>query len=223
MEERYIRNLPALTAEECALLRGKKVAVIGCGGLGGYITELLARLGLGALRLVDGDVFESSNLNRQLYSAPALLGRGKAESAADRVRYVNPDVSVESVSVFMNAENAAGLIRGCDIVLDALDSAESRRVLARACREEGIACVYGAISGWVAQAALCMPGDGLIEKLYYDGVDVKNKSVLSFTPALCAALQVSLCTRYLCGRPVESGVIYYFDLLDTEFERIPML
>ena len=64
MQARYERNIPSLTEAESELLRTKKVAVIGCGGLGGYIIEQLARLGIGTIRIVDGDVFEESNLNR---------------------------------------------------------------------------------------------------------------------------------------------------------------
>ena len=75
MEERYIRNLGALSEAECSLLREKTVFVAGCGGLGGYLIEMLLRLGVGEIRAADGDRFETSNLNRQMLSAPALLGR----------------------------------------------------------------------------------------------------------------------------------------------------
>ena len=75
MEERYCRNLPAISAEEQAALKEKRVLVAGCGGLGGYLIEHLARMGVGRITAVDGDVFEESNLNRQILSAPALLGR----------------------------------------------------------------------------------------------------------------------------------------------------
>ena len=67
-----------------------------------------------------------------------------------------------------------------------------------------------------------MPGDHLVEKLYPEGSVLKNKSVLSFTPALCASMQVALCVKLLTGRPVETGKLYYFDLLNQEFESIPM-
>ena len=67
-----------------------------------------------------------------------------------------------------------------------------------------------------------MPGDGLVERLYPEGTVLADKSVLSFTPALCASMQVSLCVRLLTGRPVETGTICYFDLLNQEFETIPM-
>lgn len=222
MDARYSRNIPALTGEECALLRTKRIAVIGCGGLGGHIIELMARVGIGQIVAVDGDVFEASNLNRQLLSEVQLLGTPKSEAAARRVGSINPDVTVEAVHTFLEDANAAQLISGCDAVLDALDNIPARRTLAKACAEAGIPYIYGAISGWVAQAAVSMPGDGLIERLYPEEIALPDKSVLSFTPALCASMQTALCVKLLVGRPVETGTIYYFDLLNQEFETIPM-
>jgi len=221
MDARYQRNLPALTEAECHTLRQKRVLVVGCGGLGGHILDQLARIGIGGIRAVDGDVFEETNLNRQLLSEVSLLGTGKAQAAADRVRRVNPDVDMEAVEAFLTEENALQLIGGCDVVLDALDNIQSRKILAAACEKAGIPYVYGAISGWVAQAAVSMPGDHLMDLLYPEGTVLRDKSVLSFTPALCASLQVSLCIKLLTGRPVETGTVYYFDLLNLEFEAIP--
>ncbi len=218
MEARYSRNVPALTEAECNLLRTKKATVIGCGGLGGHLIELLSRVGIGAIRAVDGDVFEQSNLNRQLLSTEALLGTSKAEAAAKRICAINSGVQAEYASVFLDADNAARLIGDCDVVLDALDSISARRILAKACADAGIPYIYGAISGWVAQAAVCLPGDDLMDRLYPAGAVIRDKSVLSFTPALCASVQASLCVKLLTGRKVESGVLYYYDLLDPEFE-----
>lgn len=223
MNPRYERNIPALTEAECALLRSKRVLVVGCGGLGGHLIDMMARIGIGFLRVVDGDVFEPSNLNRQLLSEVPLLGVSKAKAAAARISRVNPDVEVEAVDAFLTESNARSLLLSCDAVLDGLDNIESRRILAKACDRAGIPYVYGAVNGWVAQAAISMPGDRLVEKLYPEGAALKNKSVLSFTPALCAAMQVSLCVKLLLGRPVETGMVYYFDLLNQEFETIPMV
>ena len=222
MEDRYARNIPALTEEECLCLRDKKAAVIGCGGLGGHIIDQLARIGVGQLRVVDGDVFEPSNLNRQLLSSVPVLGISKAGAATEHIARVNPETEVDAVEDFLTEENVHSLITGCDVVLDALDNIPSRKILASACSEAGIPYVYGAISGWVAQAAVSMPGDNLVQKLYPEGTVLRDKSVLSFTPALCASMQVSLCVKLLTGRPVENGKIYYFDLLNQEFETIPM-
>lgn len=222
MEQRYERNLPALTEAECLLLREKRILVVGCGGLGGHIIDQLARIGIGSLKVVDGDVFEESNLNRQLLSEVKCLGVRKAEAAADHIYRVNPDVTVEAVDVFMTAENAQELIAGCDIVIDALDNIPSRRILSAACVNANIPYIYGAIQGWVAQAALSMPGDGLVDLLFPQDVVIQEKSVLSFTPALCASMQAALCIKYLTGRAVQHGTVYYFDLLNQEFETIPL-
>ena len=223
MERRYIRNVPALSEEECALLHTRRVLVAGCGGLGGNLINMLSRVGVGNLRIVDGDVFEATNLNRQLFSEVPILGTNKARAAAERIARINPDITVETIETFITEENAVELIRGCDVVLDALDNVDGRRVLAAACKKVGVPFVYGAISGWVAQSAISMPGDDLIEKLYPEDVVVRDKSVLSFTPALCASMQAALCVKLLTGRSVETGKIYYVDLLNQEFETIQMV
>ena len=220
MEERYIRNLGALSEEECALLREKTVFVAGCGGLGGYLIEMLLRLGVGEIRAADGDRFDASNLNRQLLSAPALLGKSKAEAAADRAALVNPDVRFTAVPEYVTKENVGQLIRGCDAVLDALDDIASRRMLAKACAEARIPFIHGAIGGWCAQAAIVLPGEDLIETIYPEGDATGSKASLSFTPPFCAALQTALCVRLLTGREVETGKLYVADLLDMKPERL---
>ena len=223
MEPRFVRNVPALSEAECALLRTKKAAVIGCGGLGGYLIELLTRVGIGGIRAVDGDVLEESNLNRQLLSELPHLGMSKAEAAVERIARIDPAVEAEARAVFLDAENAAELIAGCDVVLDALDNIPARKILSKACSAAGIPYVYGAISGWVAQAAVSLPGDDLAGRLYADHTVIRDKSVLSFTPALCASVQAALCVKLLTGRSVQNGVLYYYDLLHQEYEEIPML
>jgi len=224
LDARFERNIPALTEAECSVLRSKKVLVVGCGGLGGFVLEYLARVGVGAIRCADGDRFDRSNLNRQLLCTEETLGKPKAAAAAARLtNIVDPWVSVESVCAFADETNVSALVDGCDIVIDALDNIPARKLLAKACRQAGIPYVYGAISGWVAQAALSLPGDKLVETLYPEDVVITDKSVLSFTPALCASMQVALCIKYLVGRPVEAGKLYYFDLLHQEFETIDMV
>ena len=220
MEARYIRNLGAITEEDCLTLRQKSVLVVGCGGLGGYLMEYLARIGIGKIRCVDGDVFDESNLNRQILSTVHVIGKPKALEAQTRLHAINPDVVVEPVCAFLDASNAKELIQGCDIVLDALDNIPSRKLLADACAEVGVPYVFGAISGWVAQAGICMPGDRMIHALYPEGVEIRDKSVLSFTPAMCAAMQTSLCVSLLIGHPVETGKLHYFDLFCEEYEHI---
>ena len=223
MDGRYARNIPALTGAECELLKQKRILVVGCGGLGGHIIDQLARIGVGFLRVVDGDVFEASNLNRQLLSCIPLLGVSKAKAAADHIARVNPDVTVDAAETFLTENNAEVLLESCDIVLDALDNIASRRILSAACERANIPYIYGAIQGWVAQAAISLPGDHLMDTLYPEEIEITDKSVLSFTPALCASMQVSLCVKLLLGKSVETGTVNYFDLLNQEFETIPMV
>ena len=220
MEERYIRNLGSLTEEECELLQKKKVFVAGCGGLGGHIIDMLLRIGIGHIVAIDGDIFEASNLNRQLLSEILLLGISKAKAAKERAQRVNPEVEFTALEVYLDGNNADDLIAGCDVVMDALDNIASRKILAKACADANIPMVHGAICGWTAQAAISFPGDGLMDLLYPEHVMLGSKSSLSFTPAFCAAIQLALCIKLLCGREVESGKVYYADLLDMEFETI---
>lgn len=222
MNESIMKNIPALSEEECGTLREKRICVIGCGGLGGHIAELATRIGIGSLRVVDGDSFCLSNLNRQLLCTRAVMGVAKAEVARSRILAIAPEANAEAVCEFLNEENADRLVAGCDAVFDALDNVPARRILAEACERAGIPYIYGAIGGWVSQAALSMPGDRLIERLYPADCELPERGVLSFTPAICASMQVALCVRLLVGRPVESSVLYYFDALSSELERIDM-
>ena len=94
---------------------------------------------------------------------------------------------------------------------------------AEACQQAGVPYIFDAISGCLAQTAISMPGDNLPESLFPEDVVVRNKSVLSFTPSLCASMQTALCVKLLTGLPVETGTIYSFDLLNQEYETIPMV
>ena len=222
MEQRFIRNFPAITSEEQTALASKHILIAGCGGLGGYLLEYMLRLGIGSVTVADGDRFDCSNLNRQLLSEISLLGKSKAEAAKLRAEKINPGVKVSAFGEFISEGNVSEMISGCDAVLDALDNIKSRKILAYACSSAGIPFIHGAISGWTAQAAISLPGDGLIDILYPKSAELKDGGVLSFTPALCAAMQAALCTKLLCGRHVETGKLYCFDLLNMDFESIPL-
>ena len=219
MEERYSRNVPAISAEEQAALAEKRVLIAGCGGLGGNLLEHLARLGVGHITAVDGDVFEASNLNRQILSTPALLGSGKAAAARQRAGQVNPAVSVTAAAEFLTEENADRLLAGCDLALDALDNAPARLCLAEACARLGIPLVHGAVQGWSDQAAVVTPGSGLLHRLYAGAAPAKYKTVLPFTAAFCAAVQASEAVKLLCGRPsaLENRLLLA-DLLHMDWE-----
>jgi len=215
MEERFSRNFPSVSEEEQAVLRSKRVLLVGCGGLGGHLLELMVRLGVGEITAVDGDCFSPSNLNRQLLSTTQNLGASKAAEAAARAKAIFPDARVTPVETFLTAENATELLRGCDLALDALDSAEARLILEDGCAEAGVPLVHGAVMGWMAQVTVSMPGSGILHRLY-SGIRTKPSapSVLSFTPALCASLQAAEATKLLLGKPSDlDGSLLLYDLL----------
>ena len=109
--ERYERNFSTINYSEQIKLLKSRVAVIGCGGLGGNIVELLARLGIGELTLVDGDGFSENNLNRQLLCREENLGHNKAETAAERIRLINSSIRTKIFPKFIDSENIFEMIK----------------------------------------------------------------------------------------------------------------
>jgi molybdopterin/thiamine biosynthesis adenylyltransferase len=222
MSKRYERNMMTLSPEENAKLATFKVFVAGCGGLGGYVIEELGRLGIGHITAVDGDVFEESNLNRQLLSTVALLGKSKAETAKQRMLEVNPDVEVTPIHIMIDDDNCPELIRGHDLVIDALDNMGTRKVLERACEKEGIPMVHGAIAGWYGQVSAIFPGDRVMEKLYPTDAQKGIEAQLgnpAFTPAAIASVEVAEGLKILLGRGnILRNKLLSLNLLDHEYE-----
>lgn len=228
MKERYVRNTSALTPEECEELLRKRVLVVGCGGLGGYSIELLARVGIGSLCVVDGDCFTESNLNRQLLCTEGTIGLNKAQAALERVKEVNSSLKVSAYASHLTGNNAADYVRGCDCALDALDSPLARRILRNACRVEGIPLVHGAIAGWFGQVGVTLPDDE--EDIFSDvnagnpqdatGIE-KELGNLGCSAATVAALQVAEAIKILLGRPnTLHKKLLMIDLATSSFETV---
>jgi len=222
---RYQRNRQTISSAGQLTLLRSSVAVIGCGGLGGYVIEQLARLGVGRIDAVDPDVFEEHNLNRQVLATFANLGEYKVTVAARRVREVNPAVALVPHRTAFCAENGRELLAGATVVVDALDNITTRYELAAVCRELGIPLVHGAIAGWYGQVATQLAGDDISR--YLSGAGTGGKGVEtklgnpSFTPAVVASLQVAeACKVILAQGGTASGRMLIFNLLDMEFEEI---
>lgn len=226
MDKRYEKNILALSPDECESLAAKKVCVIGCGGLGGYIIETLARVGVGYITVVDYDTFCESNLNRQLFSNEQNLGMLKAEAAKNRIQSVNSSVMVNVVTSPLNAENAADILAGHDAVADALDNIPARLVLQEHCRKLGIPLVHGAIAGWYGQVMTIMPEDDGLELIYKGAPDKGAESTLgnlAFTAAVAANIQCGEIIKLLTGRgELLSKTLLRFDLLNNEFTKIKL-
>lgn len=226
--ERYQRNIGTITAEENERLKDQWVLVVGCGGLGGHIIEGLARIGVGNITAVDGDVFTPSNLNRQLLATERTMGRYKALTAQERIRNVNPEVQLHPLCCYISEKNAEDIITAgrYDAVVDALDNVGTRKVLQRCCRERQIPLIHGAIAGWHGQVSVVMPGDDLLDRIYPPGSDrgaeVESGNP-SFTPAVTAAIQVAETVKVLLDRPQTlKNKLLTIDLLNQEYEIIEL-
>lgn len=224
MKERYARNIGTVTSEEQEILRGSAVCVVGCGGLGGGVIEGLTRIGVGRLTIIDGDVFEMSNLNRQLFSNEDNIGHSKAVDTRLQLKKINSDVQVNSIQTVLDEDNALELIHGHDVVVDALDSVRSRITLEEACETEKIPLVHGAIEGWNGQVAVIMPGDRILQGIYGGApfADEGSKPSNSFfTASVISAIEVAETVKLLLDRDGKlTGRMLTLDLLGNEYEII---
>lgn len=221
MPARYRRNREMISVEDQLKLFRSRVAVIGCGGLGGYVIEALARLGIGNLTVIDPDVFEEHNLNRQLMASIDSLSRSKAAIAAIRVGRINPTVTVTSHQKAFSRENGPVLLKGMDMAVDALDSIPVRMELSEVCLDLKIPLVHGSIAGWYGQVAVQAPGSDLIKKIFGNtppptGIE-KELGNPSFTPATIASLQAAEVCKCLLnkGKTLENRMMS-INLLDME-------
>ena len=221
--KRYERNGTSISATDNAVLAEKKVCIIGCGGLGGYIAEMLLRVGVLRLTLIDPDVFDETNLNRQLFSTEMGIGKPKVFEAKKRLLSVDEKADIQALQEKLDETNAHTHLAGHDVVVDALDNLSARRIAAGACRELGIPFVHGAIGGWYGQVSVILPHSGhSFEELYKnisdDDID-KSMGNLPFVAGYAACLQCSETVKLLLGkRPNLQGSVVRFDLLDTELD-----
>ena len=212
----------SLSDSEREKIKNSRVCIAGCGGLGGYIAEYLIRLGVGQIVAVDGDCFDASNLNRQVLCTAETIGHSKAFEVKNRAALINPDVQVTAVNEFITAENAEQIIAGSDLVIDAFDSFESRQIMHRACSKLGINMLFGAIGAWKVQVGLLTPDSTVLSDVPVPP-EYHGDSVLSFVPAMCAAIQVSEAVKLLSGSKSElEGKLLDIDLLTNEILQIEL-
>lgn len=221
--ERYDRNR-IFSMSQQAELSDKKVAVIGCGGLGGYAIEMLARAGVGHIVCCDGDYFSESNLNRQLLSSEKNMGFSKARVAAEHITEINSEVHTSVFNTFITEENCDEILEGCHLVIDALDSVGSKLMLQRICRAKDIPMVHGAIGGWFGQVTTVFPGNDTLSLIYEDGEEVSEEDGNpSFTPAVVAGIQVSEALKVLLGyEDVLMRKMLFIDLFNNEVQKVEL-
>ncbi len=223
---RYQRQRSLLADQGQLRLLRSRVAVVGCGGLGGYIFEMLVRLGVGCLLVIDPDFFVESNLNRQILATTTTLGCCKAEVAKERGSIVNPVVTVETLNQSFQSERGIQSLASCDLVFDALDSIPSRLQLAELCSFHNLFLIHGAVDGWYGQVAPIAPASETMAQIYpraapkvpSTGLE-KPVGNLSPTVNAVAALQVSAGLAQLLETQAKNwSAGCFLDLLGPELE-----
>ncbi|MEW6672374.1 MAG: HesA/MoeB/ThiF family protein [Thermodesulfobacteriota bacterium] len=227
--ERYARNMRTFSRPEQVVLLQSRVSVVGLGGLGGGVTEILARIGIGSLNLMDGDTFEDSNLNRQFLSTHEGLAKPKAEAAVARIRAVNASVAVEAHTEFLDADNAAGLLAGSQVVVDCLDSLKFRFILEAACKTAGIPLVSAAIAGMAGHVTTIFPEDIGLKLIYgeKDRLPVRGAEASLGTLPPCVTILSALETSEVVKVLLKRGVLLrnrllVVDLMDNTMEVLKL-
>ena len=137
MSEQFSRTELLIGKDGVNVLKNSRVVVFGVGGVGGYVVEALARSGVGAIDLVDNDVFSVTNLNRQIYATHSTLGKYKVDVAKERILDINPECEVNAFRMFFSPDTEFDFSK-YDYVVDAIDTVSGKIELVMKCQEAGI-------------------------------------------------------------------------------------
>lgn len=225
---RYDRHkgLPGFDMTSQGRLATAKALVVGAGGIGSPLLYYLAAAGVGNIGIVDSDVVELSNLNRQIIHFTGDIGEVKAASAAYKISQLNPEIGIIIHAVRFDDENAAGIVSGYDIVLGAVDNYETRRVLNRACAKTGRPYIDGSVAGYTGMVGFFMPKDGPCRACLVQEEEGKQEGpppVLGAAAGVVGSIIAAETVRYLAERSnFPSGRVVYFDTRSGVYESFQL-
>jgi len=223
---RYLRQMQyEPIGPEGQRLIGRSTAVVaGCGALGTNLADKLVRAGFGSVRIVDRDVPDTGNLQRQVLFNENDVAQGltKAKAAVDKLRAINSDIDIKGIHAEITADNAPELIDGADIVLDGLDNIAARYVVNAACVKAGIPWIYGAVAGSTGMCMPILPGRGPCLNCLFPGIPpdadlptANTHGILNTAPAAVSALQVTMAIKIVTGHelyPEDRSGFFQIDL-----------
>jgi molybdopterin/thiamine biosynthesis adenylyltransferase len=225
---RYNRQImiPEIGERGQAIIKNSKVFVAGIGGLGSISCYYLAAAGVGRLRVVDKDRVELSNLNRQIIHWTTNLGDAKADSCRSKLKNLNPYCSVEAIQAEITPENCAGLLGDCEIIVDAMDSMEARRILNSVSVQKRIPYIYGGVHQLDGMASTFIPGETPCLECVFpaqgEASSATPPAVLGPVPGVIACLQSIEAIKVILGLPgLLAGRLLCFcgsDLTFREFK-----
>lgn len=228
---RYLRNRDAISLNEQIILAKSKVAIIGAGGLGGHLILSLARLGIGHLVIIDRDVFDETNLNRQALSSTESIGFSKSESGARISESINPGVIVTPFIVKIDTSNADEMLDGMNVVVDALDNISDRFVVEESAKRLKIPMVHGAVAGFEGQVMTIFPDDPGLKSLYGSNQKERNKrkspeailGVPAIAPSFISTLQTMEVLKIILKRGnLFRNTMVHVDLETGQFNKFEL-
>ncbi len=228
--DRYSRHIimDDVGAEGQKRLLDGRVLCIGAGGLGSPIIQYLAAAGVGTLGIVDDDVVERSNLQRQIIHGDDDVGRPKVDSAAEYVAQLNPDIEVERHELRLDASNIEGFLEEYDVVVDGSDNFATRYLVNDACTLAGVPFSHGAILRFEGQMTTFTSGDGPCYRCLFPEAppagsvpDCATAGVLGVLPGTVGCVQATETVKLLLdyGETLDGRMLFY-DAADMTFEEI---
>ena len=231
-KQRYSRHLliPEVGSDGQARLLGSKALLIGAGGLGSPAALYLAAAGVGTIGLVDFDIVDVSNLQRQIVHTTDRVGERKVESARLSIKALNPEVNVIPHEEMLVASNVERIIAGYDVILDGTDTFETRYILNDAAVAAGIPVVHASVFRFEGQLTTFVPFEGPCYRCLYPtppppelapGCSVAG--VLGVVPGILGLLQTNEALKVLLGiGNTLAGRLLLFDALETEFTELKL-
>jgi adenylyltransferase/sulfurtransferase len=230
--QRYSRHLiiPEMGMDGQRMLKSKSVLCIGAGGLGSPAAMYLAAAGIGRLGIVDFDVVDYSNLQRQLLHTTLDVGKTKLESAKNKINALNPHVQVETHEVALSSDNALQLFRGYDVILDGTDNFPTRYLVNDACVLSGIPNAYGSIFRFEGQASVFAAKGGPCYRCLYPeppppGLvpSCAEGGVLGVLPGIIGVIQATEAIKVMLGigEPLIGRFLIY-DALKMRFRELKL-
>ena len=223
--ERYDRQImiEGFGAEGQEKLKRAKALIVGTGGLGSPIAMYLTAAGVGTIRIIDHDRVELSNLNRQVLHWDENIGMRKADSAAEKLRKLNPRVKIEAVTETVNEANVSQFVADVDLIVDALDNLPTRYLLNKAAIDKNIPFFHGAVYGFEGRVMTIIPGEtACLKCVYRDAVTPQEKfPVIGVTPAVIGCIQATEAIKYIAGlgKPL-TNILLSYDALEMKFTEL---
>jgi len=210
-------------------LRDAKICVVGVGGIGNPVVTQLAAMGVGKLRIVDRDIIEISNLHRQHLYTEEDVGKVKVEAAFERLKKINPSVTIDAVPISVTKYTAESIVKGFDVIIDALDSIDARYALNDACIKYNIPFIYAGALGMTGSVSTILPANSACLRCMFpelDEDDMPTCSTEGVHPSILyvvAGIQVSEAVKIITGQsPTLVNNLLYIDLNNLSFDKIQM-